>query len=64
MSDNQDSRFSDKQIQPASGGGLFLAVGTISGAIIGGMLGQPSIGLLVGLLIGGLIALALYLKER
>lgn len=40
---------------PARAGGIFMALGTLGGTIIGGLLGQPSMGFLAGL--GGGFAL-------
>lgn len=40
---------------PVRGGGVFMALGTLAGTIIGGLMGQPSIGFLAGL--GGGFAL-------
>lgn len=48
----------------AQAGGFILAVGIIGGAIVGGLLGQPSAGLLIGLVLGTLIALALWWRDR
>lgn len=47
-----------------SAGGIFIAFGGIAGVLLGGIMGQPSIGLLAGLAFGALIALALWLRER
>lgn len=47
-----------------TGAGAIIALLILGGAIGGGMLGQPSIGLLAGLALGILIALLLYLRER
>lgn len=47
------------------GGGVFIALGAIVGTIGGGLLGQPSAGLLVGLAGGiGLHGLLWYLDSR
>ncbi|SIN62012.1 hypothetical protein SAMN02745824_0994 [Parasphingorhabdus marina DSM 22363] len=45
-------------------GGFFLAAGCIGGVIVGSFLGQPSIGFLAGLGLGGLVALAMWLRDR
>lgn len=45
-------------------GGVFLAVGCIVGVIVGGLLGQPSIGFLGGLAAGGLVAIAIWFFDR
>lgn len=46
------------------GGGAPIALLTIAGTIIGGFLGQPSIGLLIGLGIGVIIALLIWWQGR
>lgn len=53
-----------KDAAPPSAGGFFLAAGCIAGVIIGGFLGQPSIGFLTGLGLGGVIALAMWYADR
>lgn len=40
---------------PVRGGGVFMALGTLAGTVVGGLMGQPSIGFLAGL--GGGFAL-------
>lgn len=47
-----------------SGGGIFIAFGTLAGAIIGGLMGQPSAGLLTGLALGALAALLIWWQGR
>lgn len=47
-----------------SAGGCFIAGLVPVGAVIGGLLGQPSIGLLCGLGLGSAIALGIWLRER
>lgn len=47
-----------------TGAGAIIAFLILGGAIVGGMMGQPSIGLLVGTALGIAIALLLYLRER
>lgn len=47
-----------------TGAGAIIALLILAGAIGGGMMGQPSIGLLAGLALGILIALLLYLRDR
>lgn len=47
-----------------TGAGAIIAFLILAGTIGGGMLGQPSIGLLVGTGAGVLIALLLWLRER
>lgn len=46
------------------GGGSLVAIGTILGTIGGGLLGQPSAGLIVGLGVGVLAAIAIWLNDR
>ncbi|KKC27452.1 hypothetical protein [Sphingomonas sp. SRS2] len=45
-------------------GGAIIALSIMAGAIIGNILGQPSIGMVGGTAIGVAIALALYLYDR
>ena len=45
-------------------GGIFIAFFPILGAVIGGLMGQPSAGLLIGLALGILAALAIWLLDR
>lgn len=45
-------------------GGAFLALGTIAGTLIGGLLGQPSLGLLLGFAGGAAIAVLVWLADR
>ena len=47
-----------------TGAGALIALLILAGAILGGMLGQPSAGLLAGAALGGVIALLLWLRER
>ncbi|MEP2101525.1 MAG: hypothetical protein ABJP02_02730 [Parasphingorhabdus sp.] len=60
MTDDQNPKGSTNK----SGGGFFLAAGCILGAIVGGLLGQPSIGFLAGLATGALIATAIWYFDR
>lgn len=46
------------------GAGAAIALLTISGAILGAVLGQPSAGLLGGVGLGILVAVALWLGDR
>lgn len=46
------------------GGGVFIAIFPIIGAIVGGLMGQPSIGLLAGLALGIITAIAIWLVDR
>lgn len=45
-------------------GGVFLALGTIGGVMIGSINGQPSIGFLIGLGVGALLAGAVWWQDR
>ena len=45
-------------------GGFLLALSIIAGVIIGGLLGQPSIGFLVGLGVGVLLVGLVWLIDR
>jgi uncharacterized membrane protein (UPF0136 family) len=45
-------------------GGFLLALSIIAGTLIGGLMGQPSLGLLVGTAIGIAIAVAIWLVDR
>ncbi|WP_066520190.1 hypothetical protein [Sphingobium cloacae] len=47
-----------------TGAGAIIALLILGGAIVGGLMGQPSAGLLVGAAIGLAIALLLWLRER
>lgn len=47
-----------------NGGGVFIALGAILGAIGGGLMGQPSAGLLAGLVLGIAAALLIWWKGR
>ena len=49
---------------PGSAGGVFIAILALAGVFIGGFQGQPTIGLLGGLALGGLVALALWWRQR
>jgi hypothetical protein len=44
--------------------GIWLAIVLMMGAVIGAMLHQPTIGVLTGAVIGGVIALAMWLRDR
>jgi hypothetical protein len=60
MTNGQDpQKASDK-----NAGGFFMAAGCIVGAIVGGLLGQPSIGFLAGLGLGAAIAVAIWYFDR
>jgi len=45
-------------------GGAPIALLTLAGPIVGGLLGQPTIGLLVGFALGVAIAIAIWLLGR
>jgi len=45
-------------------GGAPLALLTLMGPIVGGLLGQPTLGLLVGFSLGVLVAIAIWLLGR
>lgn len=47
-----------------TGAGAIIAVLILGGAIVGGLRGQPSAGLLIGAGLGAIIALLLWLRER
>lgn len=45
-------------------GGFIVALGIMAGAVIGGLFGEPSAGLLAGGALGVLVALAIWLRDR
>lgn len=45
-------------------GGSLVAIGTIVGTIGGGLMGQPTLGLLVGFGVGALAAVGVWLLDR
>ncbi|WBO22173.1 hypothetical protein [Sphingomonas abietis] len=45
-------------------GGVLIAVAVMAGTILGGLMNQPSLGLLAGLAIGVAAAVALWLADR
>ncbi|WP_313806980.1 hypothetical protein [Sphingobium sp.] len=47
-----------------TGAGAILAVTILGGTIVGGLIGQPSAGLLAGTALGIIIAVLLWLRER
>lgn len=47
-----------------TGAGAIIAILILGGTITGGLMGQPSIGLLAGTGLGIVIALLLWLRER
>ncbi|MEO0439602.1 MAG: hypothetical protein AAF067_01880 [Pseudomonadota bacterium] len=62
--EEKSEKLKRKDTAPPSAGGFFLAAGCIAGVIIGGFMGQPSIGFLTGLGLGGVIALAMWYADR
>ncbi len=50
--------------KPSSAGGFFIAALTMIGAVVGGLMGQPSIGFLAGLVLGVAIATLIWWRER
>jgi predicted lipid-binding transport protein (Tim44 family) len=58
------SKPSDDESKNRNGGGVFIAIGTIAGALVGGYMGQPSAGLLAGLALGALVALLIWWQGR
>lgn len=48
----------------SSAGGVFIALLSIGGTILGGLMGQPTIGLLAGIALGVALALALWWNEE
>ena len=50
--------------KPTTAGGFFIAALTLGGAVAGGVMCQPSIGLLAGFGLGVAIALSLWWKDR
>lgn len=49
---------------PSMAGGFFIALFTIIGVVGGGLMGQPSIGLLIGIAVGLIAALGVWLNDR
>ena len=45
-------------------GGFFIFIGLILGSIIGIIYDQPSIGMVGGMALGGIIATAIWLRDR
>ncbi len=50
--------------QNALGGGIFIAIGLLGGAIIGVFMGEPSIGMVVGLAAGIAAAGLVWIIDR
>jgi hypothetical protein len=55
QNDNRNTPSGTPAPSASRGGGVFMALGTLGGTVIGGLMGQPSIGFLAGL--GGGFAL-------
>ncbi|MBK5263775.1 MAG: hypothetical protein JJE34_00875 [Alphaproteobacteria bacterium] len=55
---------SNNQRQSARGAGAIIALSTITGVLAGGLMGQPSIGLLAGLGTGIVIGLLMWWRDR
>ena len=53
-----------KDSKNPTGAGAIIALSIITGTIVGGLMGQPSIGLLTGTALGVAIAVLLWLRER
>jgi uncharacterized membrane protein YdcZ (DUF606 family) len=53
-----------KKSKSGLGGGIFIAIGMLSGAVIGAYAGQPSAGMVIGFLSGSVIALAVWAIDR
>ncbi|WP_298667768.1 hypothetical protein [uncultured Sphingomonas sp.] len=54
----------DKSSRPTAAGGFLIAIGVLGGAIIGFVLGQPTIGLLIGLTLAIAASVAMWLRDR
>lgn len=50
--------------KPMTAGGFFIAALALAGVIAGGLMGQPTIGLLAGLAVGVAIAIAIWWTGR
>lgn len=50
--------------RPSMGGGIFLFISLLIGAIAGTALGQPSLGTMAGFVVGGILALIVWLVDR
>ncbi len=50
--------------QSTAGGGVWIALGAIGGAIGGFFAGQPSLGLIIGVAAGSAGALLMWLRDR
>lgn len=61
---NSNAMSDDQQQQPQLAGGVFLALGTVGGVLIGAAMGQPSIGFLAGLAAGLAAATLVWLLRR
>ena len=52
------------QHKPARAGGILLAFSIVTGALVGALLGQPSIGMVAGLGVGIVLAGTLWLLDQ
>lgn len=52
------------QHKPARAGGILLAFSIVTGALVGALLGQPSIGMVAGLGVGVVLAGTLWLLDQ
>lgn len=52
-----------KNKRPATGAGAIIALAIMAGAVIGGLKGQPSAGLLAGAAVGAAIAIWLWWRD-
>ena len=50
--------------KPARAGGILLAFSIVTGALVGALMGQPSIGMVSGLGVGLVLAATLWLLDR
>ena len=60
----QRGRMTEKQQSSPRGAGSIIALLSITGVIAGGLMGQPTIGLLAGFGLGVAIGLAMWLRDR
>jgi UDP-N-acetylmuramyl pentapeptide phosphotransferase/UDP-N-acetylglucosamine-1-phosphate transferase len=58
----QESHMATKT--PSAAGGAFIALAILIGAIVGGVSGQPTIGVLAGAAAGTLVAVLIWLQDR
>ena len=50
--------------QPRLAGGIFIAFGLLTGAVIGVVMDQPSAGAVIGMAIGSMIAVLVWVMDR